>query len=64
MVDAERLDAGLPRALEPRRVLAIRDDDRDRRVEAPVADRVDERLEVAAASRDEDAKAPVHDRLV
>ena len=64
MVDAERLDAGLPRALEPRRVRAVRDDDGNRRVEAAVANGVDERLKVAAAPRDQDAKAPVHDRLV
>ena len=60
----DRLDAGLPRALEPGGIRAVRDHDRDRGVEAPVANGVDERLEVAAAPRDQDAKAPVHDRLV
>ena len=54
----------LSRAFEPGRVSAVRDDDRNRRVEAPVANGVDQRLEVAAAPRDQDAKAPVHDRLV
>jgi hypothetical protein len=64
MIDAERLDTGLPRARETRRVSAIRDDHRNRRLEAPVANGVDQRLKVAAAPRDQDAKATVHDRLV
>jgi len=64
MVDMQRFDASLPRPIESRGVCSIRNNDGDGCVQAAVADGVDERLEVAATSRDEDAKAPVHDRFV
>ena len=59
-IEAERLDAGLARAQQTRRVRTIRDDDRNRRVEIAGGDRVDDRLEIRSPSRDEDCEAAVH----
>ena len=59
MIEYQRLDARLTRALEPAGVVLIRDDDRNRRVEPPLADRVDQRLQVAAAPRDQYAEPAV-----
>ena len=59
MTQTQRLDAGAPGALEARAASHVRDDDGDRGVEPAVADRVDERLQVAAAARDEHAQAAV-----
>ena len=50
--------------LEAGRILAIRDDDGDRGNQPAGRDRVDERLEVAAAPRNEDAESPVHVKLL
>ena len=60
MVDAKSLDAGTPRTFEASRFGAIGNDDRDGGVEASVTNGVDQRLKVAASSRDEDAEAPVN----
>ena len=49
---------------QPGRILSIGDDDRDRGVEPPVANGVDQRLQVAAASRDQDAKAAIHEQTI
>jgi hypothetical protein len=64
MVDVAGFDASLPRPIETRSVVSIRNNDRDGCIQTAVADGVDERLEIAAAPRDEDAKAPVHERFV
>lgn len=61
MVDRERLDAGTPGAIQAGRVRAIGNDDRDCGVEASVTGGIDERLEVAASPRDQDAQAAVVD---
>ena len=64
MIDVKRFNPSLPRSIEPGRIRPIRDDDSDRGVEAAVADGVDQRLQIAATPRDQDAKAPVHVRFV
>ena len=52
-----------PRPIEPGGVGPIRNTTAMVGVETPVADGVDERLQVAAASRDQHAEAPIHDRF-
>ena len=51
-----------PRAVEPAGIGAVGDDDGDARVERTALDRVDERLEVAAAPGNEHADAAAVDR--
>jgi hypothetical protein len=60
MVDADRLDARRARPLHSAGVLAIRDDHRDARVEPPRGNGVDQRLQVAAAPRDEHPETAVN----
>ena len=55
MIHDQRLDACRARALEPAGIGAIRDDDGYPRRESSFVDRVDERLKIAAATRDEHA---------
>ena len=55
--DDQRLDPGVARALKSLRVCAIGDHDRDRRRELARRNRVDNRLEIAAAPEDQDARA-------
>lgn len=50
VIDNQRFDAGRPRAFKPRRLGAVRDDDRDPGLQTALGDRVDQRLEVAAAT--------------
>lgn len=57
---ADGLETCMPRALEAARILSIRDDDRYRSVERADRDCIDQRLQIAAATRDEDAKPAVH----
>jgi hypothetical protein len=64
MIEVKGFNPRPPRPIEPCRIAPIRDDDGDRRLEATVADGVDQRLQIAAAPRDQDAEAPVHVRLV
>ncbi len=47
----DRVDAGIASALQARSVRAARHDDRDRGVEAPRRNRVDDRLQVAPPAR-------------
>jgi hypothetical protein len=54
--EAHRLDARVVCALEPRGLAAVRDHDRNCRFEAARGDRVDDRLKVAAAPRDQHGK--------
>src|SRR5258706_1352478 len=63
MGEADGLDSGRPRSIQPRSTFSVGNDDRDRSVEAALRDRVDECLKIASASRDEDAEAAVHRRL-
>jgi hypothetical protein len=63
VADVQRLDARLPRAVEAVRLRTVRDDDGNRGVERAVADGVDDRLQVAAATRDEDAEPSIHFRF-
>src|ERR1700704_4287042 len=63
MREADGLDAGRPRSIQARGTFAVRDDDRNRRLEATARDRVDQRLKITSASRDEDAESAVHCRL-
>ena len=58
MIEDEGLDARRARPLQAGRARLVRDDDGDLRIEAATGDRVDERLEIAAAPRDEDADPP------
>jgi hypothetical protein len=60
MADADRLDPRRARALERAGAFDIRDHDGNRRVEASVCDRVDERLQVAAAPGDEHAETAIN----
>ncbi len=46
VTEDQRLDPGLDRVIEPRRIGAIGDHDRDRRIEPLVVNRVDDRLEI------------------
>ena len=52
-VQPERVDPRVAGALQPRRFAAIRDDDRDRRLQRAGRDRVDDRLQVAPPARDQ-----------
>src|SRR6266571_3506156 len=56
-IQAERLDARLARADQPRRVGSIRNDDGDRRLEPPVRYGVDDRLEIGPTTRNEDGES-------
>ena len=58
MIEDGRLDAGLAGAIEAAGAGDVRDDDGNRGVEPSVGDGVDERLQVAAAARDQDAEPP------
>jgi hypothetical protein len=58
VTDTDRLDAGTSRSLKPFNRIAIRDHNGDRRIEPPVADGVDQCLEIATPSRDEYAYPP------
>ena len=57
MADDERFDARVAGEVEPTGVGAVRDDDRDARVELAARDRGDQRLKIAAAAGDEHAEA-------
>ena len=59
MIHHQRLDAGLSRVLEPRRIGAVGDDDRNARVEPAVFDGANQRLHVAAAPGNQDADGPM-----
>ena len=61
MIQTQRLDAGLAGAQQARRVRPVRDHDGNRGVELSGANRVDDRLKVRSASRDEDGEAAIHD---
>src|SRR5688572_25510378 len=60
MADVQRLDPRRAPPFQPARVFDVRDDDGNRRIESPVADRVDERLQVAAATGDENAQPAIN----
>ena len=57
VIDVECFDACVTCAIEAGRIRAIRDDNGDLGVEASLANGVDDRLQVAAATRNQDAKA-------
>ena len=63
MGEVDGLDAGRPRSIQARGIFTVGDDDHDRGIEAPVRDRIDECLKIAAAARYEDAESAVHCRL-
>jgi len=48
VTDATRFEPRVPGAVEARRVGAVRNHDRDARIERPLLHRVDDRLEIAA----------------
>src|SRR5262249_28044981 len=58
--EVDRFDAGFAGAQERRRLGAVRDDGRDGRVEPAVCNRVDDRLEIAAAPGDEHGDPSAH----
>jgi hypothetical protein len=51
----ERLDAGIARTLQSRRIRSIRNHECQRSVEAPRRNRVDDRLQIGTAPRNQDA---------
>jgi hypothetical protein len=57
MAHADRFDACTTRAVKTLRILSIRNHHGERRDETPLGNRVDERLQVAAATRDENANS-------
>ena len=63
MVKAKCLDAGTARAFEAGGIGSVRNNDRHRSVEASVTRGINERLQVGATPRDQNAKAAVHGRL-
>ena len=64
MVEAQRLNARAPGVRESRRVGTIGNHNRNRGVEAPVSDSIDERPKIAPAPGDEDAQSAIHGRLM
>jgi hypothetical protein len=60
MIETDRLDAGAPGQVQASRIRTIGDHDRDSRIEAPITGRVDQRLEIAASTRNENAQPTVH----
>jgi hypothetical protein len=60
VAEHQRLDARGGRVIEARRAGAVRDHDGDRRIEPPALNRVDDCLEIRAASRDQDAETTGH----
>ena len=58
VVKDEGLDPGITRALQAGGVSLVGNHDRNRRVERSVANRVDQRLQIAATTRDEDSESP------
>ena len=57
VIHHQRLDACIPRVLEPRRLRAVGDDYRNARVEPAVADASNQRLHIAAAAGNQDAES-------
>src|SRR5580765_3133313 len=57
--NTHRLDAGRAGALKPWSVAAVRDDNRDRSVQRTTGNRIDDRLEIAATTRDENRDAAI-----
>jgi len=64
MTDNDRLDPSSTRTLEASGIVAIGNDAGDGRLEPAITDRVDERLKIAPAPRDQDTQPAIHDRLV
>ena len=64
MVKAQRLDAGTSGVPESMRVGTIGNHDRNRGVETPVPDGIDECLKIAPAPGDENAQSAIHGRLM
>ena len=60
MRETNRLDAGRARTIQSSGILAVRNDDRNRRVQSAAGNRVDQRLEIAAAAGDENAETSVN----
>ena len=61
VIHHDRLDPGRPRAIEAGGVGTVGDHHRNRRPDPAVGDGIDDRLQVAAAARDEDAESRGHD---
>ena len=59
VVDVQRLDAGRAGALEAGRVRPVGDDHGNLRVQAAAGDAVDDRLQIAAAARYENANPSI-----
>src|SRR5262249_33468619 len=59
-IEVHGVDARAPRPLEPFDAGAIRDHDGNQRVEPPIANGVDDRLQIGSAARDQNAEAPAH----
>src|SRR6202011_3699221 len=60
-IQRQGLEAGFPGAIQSRSIHPVGNHDRDRGVQHAVRYRVDDRLEIASATRDENAEAAVHD---
>ena len=60
MRETYRLDLGRPRSIQSSGILAVGNDDRNRRVQVADGNRVNQRLEIAATTGDENPETPVH----
>ena len=60
VIENDRLDASLSRSLEPGSIRPVRNHDGQLSIELPGLDGVDDRLEVAAPTRDQDTNAPTN----
>src|SRR5690242_5517722 len=60
-IEMERLDAGFARTLQSGGRRTVRDDDGNRRLEAPLANRIDDRLQVRSAAGNEHTEPGDHE---